>query len=326
MNAPYQPDNVALPREIEPSRQPSRIALIFAFLYVVFCALYILISTKIAADISTSVENLESIEVIKGIVFVFATGALYFVVALFFLRKISNQEVRILRQEKALAGAEGRAMAGIFAASISHDIGNLLSVVRINLHLLKPVLDKSDDPSIVANLRAAFEQVSELTVRLSALGRQTSAGTLEAIDLTQLIDKVVSFAPTHSKIRECKVRFIPPGPVHVVLDKTMMMRTLVNLILNAAEATGKGGKIDVRLLRNGDEVHIEVHDNGPGIPEDMREKVFDPFYTSKESGTGLGLLSVKVCAEQLGGKVAINKSDLGGAAFAIIFPYKPTAD
>ncbi len=216
-------------------------------------------------------------------------------------------------------------MAGIFAASISRDIGNLLSVIRINLHLLKPWLDKSADPSFVTNLKTASEQVSELTTRPSSLARHTSESKMESVGVSQIINKVVHFAPTHAKIRECKIRFSPPGPVRMILDKTMMIRTLVNLILNAAEATGKGGRIDIRLLKRADEVHIEVHDNGPGIPEDMKEKVFDPFYTSKDFGTGLGLLSVKVCAEQLGGNVAINKSDLGGAAFALKLPYKPAA-
>jgi signal transduction histidine kinase len=102
--------------------------------------------------------------------------------------------------------------------------------------------------------------------------------------------------------------------------ESLLARMIFNLILNAAEATGKGGKIEIRLRRAESMVCLEVHDNGPGIPVDMRQKVFDPFYTSKPNGTGLGLLSVRMCAVEHHGTVTVTDSDLGGACFIVTLP------
>ena len=94
----------------------------------------------------------------------------------------------------------------------------------------------------------------------------------------------------------------------------------MNLILNSAEATNHSGEILIKLQENNDTVLLEVHDNGPGVPKDIIEKIFNPFFTTKEKGNGLGLLSLRIFAEQHNASIDIKGSDLGGACFLISLP------
>jgi signal transduction histidine kinase len=95
---------------------------------------------------------------------------------------------------------------------------------------------------------------------------------------------------------------------------------IINLMLNAADATESKGKIEIRLSMQSNQICIEVHDNGPGISKENREGLFRPYHTTKPDGTGLGLTTVKTCAEIHGGSVQIDSSHLGGALFRIVLP------
>jgi signal transduction histidine kinase len=106
----------------------------------------------------------------------------------------------------------------------------------------------------------------------------------------------------------------------LAVDEALIDRMLLNLILNAADATNGAGRIEVRLTGDAETVFIEVLDDGPGIADDAKAAIFEAFYTSKPHGLGLGLVSVKVCAEAHGGSVEVSRSDLGGAAFRVRLP------
>jgi two-component system sensor histidine kinase HydH len=300
---------------------------VLAGVYTALCALYIAFSGYVAAEASASIEELHRIELIKGMAFVLLTGLIYFLIAYSLLSRISQQQEKIFQQEAALTTAEGRAMAGIFASSIAHDMGNLLTAVRLNLHLLG-TRAQGTERGVGENLQSAVDQLSELVSRLASIGRERRGSGPSRIDLGNLVKKVTRFAGTHGRARQTRVAAVVSEPVMVEGDEALLSRMLVNLILNGAEAAGKGGRVDVRLRRNGGgEAILEVHDNGPGIPADLRTKIFDPFYTTKQHGTGLGLLSVKVAAEEHSGTVTVGDSaDLGGACFRVTLPAIAAAD
>jgi signal transduction histidine kinase len=101
-----------------------------------------------------------------------------------------------------------------------------------------------------------------------------------------------------------------------------MNHVFMNLIDNASRAVGDGGTIRVRGERTGDEYVVRVEDSGPGIPEAIRRRVFDPFYTTRAAGegTGLGLSIAKQVVDAHGGCLEVGESDLGGAAFTVRLP------
>ncbi|HEY2407394.1 MAG TPA: ATP-binding protein [Polyangiaceae bacterium] len=121
---------------------------------------------------------------------------------------------------------------------------------------------------------------------------------------------------------------IPDGPCPALLDRQMLRRMLINLIRNAAQAVLDDGRdnarIVVRLARHDDFWHLDVDDSGPGIPEDLRETVFDPYVTTKGDGTGLGLSIVKKIVIEHGGTIRAETSDLGGARLSVRLPVRGT--
>lgn len=305
---------------------PLATAGVLAGIYTALCALYIAFSGYIAAEASASIEELHRIELLKGMAFVFATGLLIFLLAYAHLTRISRQRERIIEQERALAAADGRAMAGIFASSIAHDMGNLLTAIRLNLHLLPVRNLPAAERAPVENLSAGVDELAGLVSRLAGLGRERQGTGFTRLDLAALIRNVMKLASTHSRVRQAQLTADVPGTLSVEGDEALLSRMLINLLLNGADAAGKGGRVEVRLRRENGHALVEVHDSGAGIPPALRTQVFDPFYTTKPNGTGLGLLSVKVAAEEHHGTVTIGDSDLGGASFRISLPVPGAPD
>jgi two-component system, NtrC family, nitrogen regulation sensor histidine kinase NtrY len=110
------------------------------------------------------------------------------------------------------------------------------------------------------------------------------------------------------------------GPAPVELDRQMLRRALINLVRNAAQAMKGKGNIVVRLTKSGDGFNLDVDDDGPGIPADMREAVFDPYVTTKTEGTGLGLSIVKKIVMEHHGSITASDSPLGGARLRVRLP------
>ena len=122
---------------------------------------------------------------------------------------------------------------------------------------------------------------------------------------------------------------LPAEPAEVAIDRQMLRRVLLNMIQNAADALTDAGsdnpKIKVSLTRDRDFYVLDVEDNGPGIPDALREVIFDPYFTTKHAGTGLGLAIVKKIAIEHGGMVTAGRGNLGGARLRLTLPVLGTA-
>lgn len=300
--------------------QPFAVSLLFSTTYVAICVLYIVFSSSIAAHLARDVDQLQSFETVKGIGFVVVSGLAVFVSLFLLLRRIHRQADQLAIQHQALVASEGRAMAGIFASSIAHDINNVLTVAIGYVELLKPVLVDAGRADAAQAVTKALDDLGVLSKRLTTIGKDGALGRMEELDLEAVVHRVAEFSRAHRTVRACDLRIQTSGLPKVVANETLISRMLVNLIINAAEATGGRGRIDVRVHPEADHVAIEVHDGGTGIPMDLRQTVFEAFFTTKSTGTGLGLLSVKVCAEEHRGAVLVETSDLGGACFRVTIP------
>ena len=93
-----------------------------------------------------------------------------------------------------------------------------------------------------------------------------------------------------------------------------------NLIINAAQAAGRNGKIELAFEKTKKALTVEIHDNGPDVSPDQAETIFDPGFTTKTGGTGLGLLSVQAFVSSCHGKISMDRSHLGGAVFRLTIP------
>jgi nitrogen fixation/metabolism regulation signal transduction histidine kinase len=148
----------------------------------------------------------------------------------------------------------------------------------------------------------------------------------QALDAVELVRQTMAlFVPTHARIQWDMD--LPGAPMPVFWDRDMVKRALFNMVDNAIgalESQGEGppGRIRVALRQDGAAVHLEVEDDGPGVPEESRQHLFDPYFSTKQKGTGLGLAIVRRIAEDHGG-VARYRALAKGSLFSVTLPVRP---
>lgn len=305
-----------------PSLRPGIIAFSVALGYIVLCGLYIYWSTSLAARWSGSVHELADYEIAKGLAFVAVTGVAFYLVTFLLLKRIAAQEERLRHNESTLVAADRKAMAGVFAGAVAHDIRNTLTVADSAISWLQdPSMSSDERNAAVSDLKRASQELAQLSRRLMLLHGTRTPVPPHSSPMAPVIKESVRFAQSHSKVRSCKFTYALDETAQSTFVPLTVGRILLNLILNAADATDGRGKIHIRLWQSDGQVHMEVHDNGPGIPPEMREQVFEPLYTSKPDGTGLGLVSVKTAVvDELRGDISVIDSPFGGACFRISLP------
>lgn len=296
-------------------------AAILAAGYAALCGGYILLSTQLVASQALSVAEMERIEVGKGLGFVAITGLLFFVLARTLFARIARQHDELARAGLYVAEADRRALAGEFASAVAHDLRNVLTVAELEVDELvtqAPPDAKAAAVESVRGLREALGELGQLSARLVELG----GGPVRRrpVDLTALAREVVRFAQRHPKLRGREVRLEASAGLRGTVDRLLLQRALLNLLLNAADATDPAGRIQVRVAADASGVRLEVHDDGPGVPADAREEIFRAFRTRRGDGTGLGLFSVAMTAQGHGGRATVEDSPLGGACFRLELP------
>ena len=112
----------------------------------------------------------------------------------------------------------------------------------------------------------------------------------------------------------------PVDPVVVRVAPAAVKRALLNVLLNATQHAGSGGRVAVEVARAGGKARLDVRDTGPGIPKAERERIFEMFYTTRPQGTGLGLFLARTAVEQNGGTLAVVEPTGPGACFRLEFP------
>jgi two-component system sensor histidine kinase HydH len=303
--------------------RPGVLALALAAGYALLCGAYIVLSGRVAARISENVPELAYIEMLKGLGFVVVTALVFFGFAWWLLSRLAARQDLVQRQQRALLAKDRRALAGLFAASIAHDVNNVLLVANAHVDELGVGQTPERRTRALEGLRESLAHLAALSKRLVALERGYDAERREPVDLVRLARNTAEFAKRHPSVRGCRISVSAVRPLVVRGHPETLGRVILNLILNAAEAAGGRGRIEIRVLADGDGVRLEVHDDGSGVPPELRERIFEGLVTTKAHGTGLGLLSMRVAAFEHGGRVALADSDLGGACFQLWLPREP---
>jgi signal transduction histidine kinase len=248
--------------------------------------------------------------------------------------KIQAAEVRDLRaafqtQQKRLASQEKLAAMEELAAGIAHDFKNLLNVFHIYGRLLTERSDLPEDArQQAAEIFAASERGVELARALMEFARPDKAPAA----IVDLSEAIADYLPTLRAAVGPKYELRFSGsrsPGRVLIEKAQFTRLLMNLVLNASEAMPQGGPIRIRLApvtRTGKRrercrfVLLEVIDKGAGMDEATRERVFEPYFTTKPKGTGLGLAVVRQIMDRAGGTVRVLSDPDRGTTMQMFFP------
>ena len=296
-------------------------ALVIAGAYALIAGTYIVLSGEIAQGLAASVEELERLEKVKGIAFVVVTAlGLFGVASLVLKRQLADGE-EAARARENLLKSERTALAGLFVSSIAHDANNISMVVGTTLELLQ------EEQGLSANTREglkdaqrAMDSLNKLFRDLKEMGRNRDVRNRVQGELTAMVERIVALLRGHSALKHCQVTIDAPQAVTLPVFPVLIDQVLINLLLNAADATAGQGRVEVRVRATKDEARLEVHDDGKGLPPEMEAMLFKPFTTTKPHGTGLGLVSVRECALAHGGRVEYARSPLGGAAFTVCLP------
>lgn len=295
----------------------TRYAGILAGAYVLLASAYIIVSGNLAAGASHSVEELRRIEEIKGVAYVAVTALLIFAGARWAMRRMEHDARELSRREQALIVNEGRVFAGLIAATVAHDANNVLTVALGDIEQME--MDGPGSEQLTRLSRAVTRLVA-LNKRLLDTGQVFVAREGGRLDICEAVRESVDLMRGQPDVRRCRISCTGEAGLTATASPALMHQMIGNLVLNAAQACGERGIIEVRVIEHGGQALIEVHDNGPGVPVERREELFTAMVTTKPDGSGLGLFSVKACANGLGGDVEVGDSPLGGAVFRIRLP------
>ncbi|HEY8376680.1 MAG TPA: ATP-binding protein, partial [Nannocystis sp.] len=231
------------------------------------------------------------------------------------LRRRRALEDQILRAQKLAA-------VGLLAAGIAHEINNpLTGVVGYSRLLLEKPLP-AEVREKVEKIAASGERCRKIVEGVLLFSRQREGGRRGPLDLSALIDRVIGIGEYQWRMHN--VRILRSGLEHatIVGDPDQLEQVFLNLLSNAVDAMPRGGRIRIGLGRDGGRVQVEIADEGTGIPPEILDRIFDPFFSTKEigKGTGLGLAISYGIIKDHGGDILVRSQPGQGTTFTLLLP------
>ena len=235
-----------------------------------------------------------------------------------------RSEVRRLSDELEaknceLARKNRLADLGQMASHVAHEVRNSLVPMKLYLSLLKRRIDNEGSVDVLNKVMAGFTALEATVGDLLHFSSQRDARR-ERIDVAAVLQEVLLSLEPQLRAQGISANIDCPPRLAAVADADMLRRAVLNLVLNALDAMPAGGQLMLTVCQTASSVEIEIADSGPGIPEPIVDRLFEPFFSTKGGGTGLGLAIVERIAAAHGGKAKVANCPEGGAAFTLIIP------
>ncbi len=247
-------------------------------------------------------------------------------------QRVEQKATELERAHKFMATSERLASLGRLAATVAHEVNNplfgILTYARLTRKDVERVVPIPAGKDRMVEQLQIIEHESrrcgELMRNLLMFARQ-SPRSIEPADINEIIGRAVSLVRHRLELSgTALVLDLAPNLPAVPCDANQIQQVALGLMVNAAEALGDGGRIDVATRRNpiGGAIEIHVRDNGPGIPRDVLTEIFEPFFTTKPDvhRTGLGLAVARSIVEQHGGTISAESVEGAGAEFTVSLP------
>jgi signal transduction histidine kinase len=244
------------------------------------------------------------------------------------IEEVEQATERLKEAQDRLVRSERLASVGRLAAGLAHEIGNPISALMgLQDLVLAGGLSPEEERDFTQRMRKETERIHRILRDLLQFARPAAlpepavapqAGDLE----TALRDTLALVAPQRS-LKDVKLESeLEPELPPVALGNEQLMQVTLNLVLNAADAVGPGGHVRISAKCRGQLVELAVEDDGPGVDARVRERLFEPFVTTKEvgKGTGLGLAVCRGLVEAVGGSIALDPARTRGARFVVELP------
>lgn len=244
-------------------------------------------------------------------------------------RVLSHRVQKNRELENALHNNEKLASMGRVVASIAHEIRNPLGIIRSTAELLQRKTDKAD-ASTQRLLGAIYDESLRLSQTVNdfldyARPRQPRQ---DLVDVNLVLDHALAFLEGEFSRREVGIeRTVEDAALYVLGDKDLLYRAFYNILVNGQQAMDGPGIVQIRVAPGGDEgdpaVVVEFLDSGPGFDPETKDNLLDPFFTTKEGGTGLGLPIVNSIITSHGGRIELENGPNGGALVRVVLPAAP---
>jgi signal transduction histidine kinase len=242
--------------------------------------------------------------------------------------------MRLVESEDIIARQEKLASLGVLAAGVAHEIRNPLTAIKARLFTqrkqLMPGSAAAEDAEVISGEIHRLERI----VRDFLAFARPGAPELSQVKAGPLLHSVQTLLQPQLDRDSVHLSVSTVEDLEVQADPAQLKQVLINLVQNAADASGPNGRVHlgarsaVQRLRNVTTpvVILEVSDSGPGIPADIQGRLFDPFFTTKENGTGLGLAIALRIVERHGGALEFQTQPGRGTVFGVVLPVSPSAE
>jgi len=243
-------------------------------------------------------------------------------------RELAQSNASLQQAQQQLVKSEKLAAIGQLTASVAHEINNPIAVIQGNLDLMRETLGAHAEP-VKAELTLLDQQVERMRLIVTQLlqyARPTEyAGYVEAVDVNRTLENSLVLVAHLLGRTRIEVERDLQATAHTGINRQELQQVVINLLINAIQAMPEGGRLRLRTRNREDGktgVLLEISDSGPGLSERVRERLFRPFFTTKNDGNGLGLWISVGLVERYGGSIeGRNRRELGedvtGATFRI---------
>lgn len=241
---------------------------------------------------------------------------------IFYNQQSHSQQVKALEAE--VAHGERLSALGNMAATVAHEIRNPLNSVSMGLHRLKrefrPTRDEEKYSHFIELMRAEVQRLNSIVEEFLSLARPLEIKR-EAVRIDALLQEMAALTEDDARAARVQIRVVVPhGLPTAGVDRNYLKQVLLNLVLNGIQSMPRGGSLTLEAKAAGGTMDVIVADTGEGIPKEILPRIFEPYFTTKTRGVGLGMTIARRIVEAHGGTLTVDSTVGQGTRFRITIP------
>jgi signal transduction histidine kinase len=233
--------------------------------------------------------------------------------------RVREQSAALVQAERELRHAEKMASLGTLAGGVAHEFNNLLGGIQGCAEDAARETDPAELKETLGVIERTARRGAAITEKLLRFARPAAPGT-DDVDVAAVARDVATLVQPEASRSAVEVTVEAPDEARIQADPTGVHQVMLNLATNAVHAMPRGGRLTIRVAREGEGVRIAVSDTGFGISAEDRAKLFEPFFTTRPEGTGLGLSVSYGIVKAHGGRIDVESSPGHGAVFTVTLP------
>jgi signal transduction histidine kinase len=233
--------------------------------------------------------------------------------------------------EERLNNAERAAVIGRLTSAIAHEIRNPLNFINLSIDHVRSKYPPAEPrererfDGLLGTIKEEAARLNRLVTDVLNFGRPASLN-VRTVNLVRIADEVIALVRTKADEQGVEIETrVPAGPVEIEGDAEKLKSCFANIVINALQAMPDGGRLVVAVECDPQNCHLRFSDTGAGIPEEALDRVFEPYYSTKDTGTGLGLAVTKKIVEEHGGRIRVESAPGEGTTFEVDLPRERAA-